>query len=66
MEDIHEDTIEREEKINTMEKKKQKKKRAPTAWNIHSMKVYKDMKAKDPSVKFSAALKAAGKTFKKK
>ncbi len=66
MEDIHEDTIEREEKINTMEKKKQKKKRAPSAWNLHSMKVYKEMKAKDDTVKFSMALKAAAKTFKKK
>ncbi len=49
-----------------MEKKKQKKKRAPSAWNLHSMKVYKDLKKKDPSVKFSFALKTAAKTFKKK
>ena len=65
MEEIHKDTIEREEKINTMEKKK-KKKRAPSAWNLHSMKVYKEMKAKDDTIKFSMALKAAAKTFKKK
>ena len=42
-----------------------KKKRKPTAWNIHTMKVYKDMKEKDASVKFSAALKAAKKSYKK-
>jgi len=43
-----------------------KTKRKPSAWNIHTMKVYKEMKAKDDSVKFSAALKAAKKTYKKK
>jgi len=46
--------------------KKTKSKRKPTAWNVYSMKVYKEMKAKDPKVKFSAALKKAGKSFKKK
>ena len=48
-----------------VEKKKQKKKRAPSAWNIHSMKVFGDMKKKDPAVKFSDALKAAKKSYKK-
>lgn len=43
-----------------------KTKRKPSAWNIHSMKVYKDMKKKDASIRFSDALKAAAKTFKKK
>ncbi len=43
-----------------------KKKRKPTAWNIHSMKVYKEMKKKDKNIKFSDALKKAGKTYKKK
>jgi len=42
-----------------------KEKRKPTAWNIHSMKVYKEMKKKDASIKFSDALKAAKKTYKK-
>jgi len=42
-----------------------KKKRKPTAWNIHSMKVYKDMKKKDKDVKFSDALKKAKATYKK-
>ncbi len=41
-----------------MEKKK-------TAWSIHLMKVYKDLKAKDKNVKFSDAMKIAAKTYKK-
>lgn len=41
------------------------KKRAPSAWNIHSMKVYKEMKAKDPNTKFKDALKEAAKSYKK-
>jgi len=40
-------------------------KRKPTAWNIHLMKVYKEMKKKDSSIKFSDAMKAAKKTYKK-
>ena len=47
-----------------MAKKIQKAKRKPTEWNKFSMKVYKEMKAKDPNVKFSEALKKAGKTYK--
>jgi len=43
-----------------------KTKRKLTAWNLHSMKVYKEMKAKDDSVKFSDALKAAKKSYKPK
>ena len=39
--------------------------RKPTAWQIYSMKVYKEMKAKDPKVKFGEALKQAAKTYKK-
>ena len=42
-----------------------KKKRKPTAWNIHSMKVYKEMKKKDASTQFSDALKVAKKSYKK-
>lgn len=49
-----------------MVKKKQQAKRKPTEWNKFSMKVYKEMKAKDPEVKFSEALKKAGKIFVKK
>jgi len=45
---------------------KKQSKRKPTEWNKFSMKVYKEMKAKDPKVKFSDALKRAGKTYKKK
>jgi len=43
-----------------------KKRRKPTAWNLHSMKVYKDMKKKDKDVKFSDALKKAKASYKKK
>ncbi len=43
-----------------------KKKRKPTAWNIHSMKVYKEMKKKDKDIKFSDALKKAKATYKPK
>ena len=45
---------------------KTKQKRKPSAWNLHSMKIYKDMKKKDSSIKFSDALKAAKKSYKKK
>ena len=45
-------------------KAKQKVKRKPSAWNKFSMKVYKEMKAKDSTVKFSEALKKAAKTYK--
>ena len=42
-----------------------KVKRKPTAWNLHLMKEYKAMKAKDKSVSFSDAMKKAKKTYKK-
>lgn len=37
-----------------------------TAWNIHLMKVYRDMKKKDSNVKLSAAMKVAKKSYSKK
>lgn len=40
-----------------------KKKRKPTAWNLHLMKEYKKMKAKDKTVKLSDAMKKAKKTY---
>ena len=40
-------------------------KRKPTAWNKHAMKVYNEMKKKDPTTLFKDALKAAKKTYKK-
>jgi len=49
-----------------MKKNKKKSKRKPSEWNKYSMKVYREMKEKDPEVKFSEALKKAGKTFKSK
>ena len=39
--------------------------RKQTAWNIHSKKVYNAGKKKNPSYKFSQALKDAKKTYKK-
>ena len=35
------------------------------AWNIHLMKVYREMKKKDSSVKLSDAMKKAKKSYKK-
>ena len=37
-----------------------------TAWNIHLMSVYKEMKAKDTTVKLSDAMKKAKQSYKKK
>ena len=37
-----------------------------SAWNIHLMKVYKEMKVKNKGVKLSDAMKVAKKTYKKK
>ena len=45
-------------------KKTRKGKRAPSAWNLLVMKVYKEMKAKDKNVSFSDALKEASKRKK--
>ena len=41
--------------------KRSKSKRLPSAWNNHLMAVYRSMKAKDSSVKFGDAMKAAAK-----
>ena len=38
--------------------------RKPTAWNIHLMKVYKEMKSKDDSIRLSDAMKVAKKSYK--
>ncbi len=37
-----------------------------SAWQVHLSKTYRDMKKKNPNTKFSAAMKAAKKTYKKK
>ena len=42
-----------------------KRKRKPTAWNIHLMKVYHEMKAKDSSIKLKDAMKVAKKSYTK-
>jgi hypothetical protein len=36
-----------------------------TAWNIHLMKVYKDMKDKNSKIKLSDAMKVAKASYKK-
>lgn len=36
-----------------------------TAWNIHLMKVYHEMKNKDSSIKLSDAMKVAKASYKK-
>jgi len=43
---------------------KKKGKKGPTDWNMHLMKVYKEMKAKDSKVRFGDAMKSAKKTYK--
>lgn len=50
----------------TNRRKSTKAKKAPTEWNTHLMKVYREMKAKDSKVRFGDAMKAANKTYKKK
>ena len=40
-------------------------KRKPSDWNIHLMKVYKEMKSKDNSIKLKDAMKVAKKSYKK-
>jgi len=35
-------------------------------WQVHLSKTYRDMKKKNPKAKFSDAMKAAKKTYKKK
>jgi hypothetical protein len=37
-----------------------------SAWQVHLSKTYREMKKKNPNAKFSAAMKAAKKTYKKK
>ena len=44
--------------LNNMAKKQ-------TAWTIHLMKVYNEMKKKDSSIKLSDAMKKAKLTYKK-
>jgi len=40
-------------------------KRKPTAWNIHLMEVYREMKEKDNTIKLKDAMKVAKQTYKK-
>jgi hypothetical protein len=36
-----------------------------TAWTTHLMKVYKEMKSKNPKIKLKDAMKVAKKSYKK-
>ena len=40
-------------------------KRKPSVWNEHLMKVYKELKSKDSSVKLKDAMKIAKESYKK-
>ena len=56
-------------KAAPMERKASRKtqrggKRAPSEWNLAVMRVYKELKAKKPDVKFGDALKEASKRKK--
>jgi len=52
-------------KIGVKPKTNAKGKRAPTKWQLHLSKTYKEMKKKNPGAKFSQAMVAAKKTYKK-
>ena len=47
-------------------KRSSKKSIKQSPWNVHMMKVYRDMKKKNPNIKLGDAMKAAKKTYKKK
>ena len=46
-------------------KGKRKSKKAPSAWNKHLMKVYREMKKQDKSIKLKDAMSKAAETYKK-
>ena len=52
--------------IKKVPRTKRKLSKKLTAWNVHMMKVYRDMKKKNPNIKLGDAMKAAKKTYKKK
>jgi len=52
-------------RVKQSKTRKSKGKKGPTAWNLHLMKVYKEMKAKDSKVRFGDAMKVAKKSYKK-
>tara|TARA_Y100001958_G_C21011204_1_gene391247 strand:- start:429 stop:695 length:267 start_codon:yes stop_codon:yes gene_type:complete len=45
-------------------KKKSGKKRPPSAWQKHLMKVFREMKSKDKSIKLGDAMREAKKSYK--
>ena len=45
-------------------KKSKGKKRPPTAWQKHLMKVFREMKSKDKSIKLGDAMREAKKSYK--
>ena len=40
-----------------------KSNRKPTTWNLHLMKVYKEMKEKDDSIRLKDAMEVAKKSY---
>ena len=47
-------------------KKSKSKSIKQSSWNVHMMKVYREMKKNNPNIKLGDAMKAAKKTYKKK
>ena len=45
-------------------KKSKGKKRPPSAWQKHLMKVFREMKSKDKSIKLGDAMREAKKSYK--
>jgi len=52
--------------IKRVKRSKRKLSKKLTAWNVHMMSVYREMKKKNPNIKLGDAMKAAKKTYKKK
>jgi hypothetical protein len=54
-----------EKKPVKKEEKKSNSNKAPTKWQLHLSKTWKEMQKKNPKAKFSEAMVAAKKTYKK-
>jgi hypothetical protein len=51
-------------KRSKAKKKSKRKKRPPSAWQKHLMKVFREMKSKDKSIKLGDAMRVAKKSYK--
>ena len=51
-------------KKSKKKKKSKRKKRPPSAWQKHLMKVFREMKSKDKSIKLGDAMREAKKSYK--